>query len=59
MRIKQLRTEHEMTQGALAQRAGLARQYVNRLESGQPDPSLSTLIKLAKALKVTVAELVE
>jgi len=29
-----------------------------RLESGEADPRLSTLRKLAKALKVTVAEII-
>ena len=44
---------------ALSKRSGLAREYIARLELGQQDPSLSTLAKLAKALKVTVAELVK
>jgi len=58
-RIKQVRTDRGLTQGALAQRAGLARGYLNRVESGRSDPSLCTLIKLARALKVTVGALVE
>ena len=48
-----------LTQAALAARAGLSREYVARLETTQQDPSLSTLAKLARALKVTIGELVD
>ncbi len=48
-----------MTQEALAKKADLSWGYIARLETGHHDPSLSTLVKLAKALKVRVAELVE
>jgi transcriptional regulator with XRE-family HTH domain len=58
-RLKQLRTEKEMSQAALAQRAGLTREYVNRLEAGQQDPSLTTISALAKALGVPVTALLE
>jgi transcriptional regulator with XRE-family HTH domain len=59
MKIKQLREERGATQEALAKKAGLSLGYIARLEIGRHDPSLSTLIKLAKALKVTVGKLVE
>lgn len=59
MRLKRLRAERGWSQAALSQRAGLTKEYIARLELGQHDPSLSTLVKLAKALKVTVAELVK
>jgi putative transcriptional regulator len=59
VKIKQLRAERGWSQVALAAKAGLARAYIARLEIGRHDPSLSTLVKLAKALKVTVGELVE
>ena len=58
-RLKQLRTEKKMSQAALAKRAGLAREYVNRLEAGQQDPSLTTISALAKALGVPVTALLE
>ena len=59
MRLKRLRAERRLSQNALARRASLSREYVARLELGQHDPSLSALVKLAKALKVKVAELLE
>ena len=59
MRLKKLRADREMTQEALAERAGISRTYLARLELGQQDPTLTTLKSLAKALKVKVGELVE
>jgi transcriptional regulator with XRE-family HTH domain len=58
MRLKRLREERGLTQDRLAKRSGVSHGYLARLEIGMHDPSLSTLKKLAKALKVTVAELV-
>ncbi len=48
-----------MTQADLAARARLTRVYVVKLEGAQQDPSLTTLTKLARALRVKVAALVE
>lgn len=58
MRLKRLREERGLTQERLAKQSGVSHGYLARLEIGMHDPSLSTLAKLAKALKVTVAELV-
>jgi transcriptional regulator with XRE-family HTH domain len=57
-RLKQLRTERGITQAVLARRAGVTLSYIGRLETGRHDPQLSTLAKLAKALKVRVGELI-
>ncbi len=59
MRLKQLRKQRGLTQAQLAKKMGLSHGYLARLEIGMHDPPLSTLAKLAKALKVTVAKLVE
>ena len=58
MKVRQLREQKGWTQETLAERAGLSWGYIARLEIGRHDPSLRTLIKLGKALKVTVGELV-
>ena len=55
--LQQLRTRRSLTQEQFAVTAGLSRAFLTRLELGQHDPSLSTLVRLAKALKVSVAEL--
>jgi transcriptional regulator with XRE-family HTH domain len=59
MNLKHLREEKGLTQEALAAKAGLSLGYIARLEIGRHDPSLSTLIKLAKALKVKVGDLLK
>jgi transcriptional regulator with XRE-family HTH domain len=59
MHLKVLRAQRGWSQVALSKRAGLTKEYIARLELGQHDPSLSTLTKLAKALKVSVGELLE
>jgi len=50
---------HNLTQAALAERAGLTRPYVCRLEGGDADPALSSLRRLAVALGITVGQLLE
>jgi transcriptional regulator with XRE-family HTH domain len=57
MRLREIRRHRGMTQEALATRAGVSRAYLSRLEMGRHDPPLSRLRKLAKVLKVPVAEL--
>jgi transcriptional regulator with XRE-family HTH domain len=58
-RLKTLRQARGLSQAALSRNSGLTREYIARLELGQQDPSLSTLAKLARALRVSVAELVK
>jgi transcriptional regulator with XRE-family HTH domain len=57
MRIKQLRKKRGMSQAALAEAAGISRTYLARLETSRQDPTLSTLEKIAKALKVKTGKL--
>jgi transcriptional regulator with XRE-family HTH domain len=58
-RIKALREQRKMTQEQLAERAGIGRSYLARLETARQDRTLSTLEKIAKALRVKVAKLLE
>jgi transcriptional regulator with XRE-family HTH domain len=58
MRLKQLRQQRELTQAALAKKMKFSVGYMARLEQGLHDPPLSTVEKLAKALKIEVGELV-
>ena len=57
--LRQLRQEAGLTQEALGFEAELRRTYVSILELGQQQPSLTTILKLAKALNCTAAELLE
>ena len=59
MKLKALREKRGMTQGELAAKAKLSREYVVRLEAARQDPTLSTLEALAKALGVPVTDLLK
>lgn len=58
-RLKRLRTVQGLSQDALARQVKITREYVNKLEAGRYDPTISVVQRLAKALKVTVGELVK
>jgi transcriptional regulator with XRE-family HTH domain len=59
MRLKRLRADQKMSQADLAAKVGMSREYIARLETGHHDPPISTLERLAKALKVKVGRLLE
>jgi transcriptional regulator with XRE-family HTH domain len=48
-----------LTQAELAARVGVAKNTVTRIEIGNRRPSFDLLERLAKTLKVSLAELVE
>lgn len=55
--VKRWRAVRGLSQRALAERAGIGYVIIARLELGQTDPRLSTLERLAEALRVTVPDL--
>lgn len=57
-RVRARRQDLEITQEDLAHRAGINRTYIGSLESGQRNPSLDTIARLALALETDAAELV-
>jgi len=57
--LKAFRRQYKLTQTVLAKRAGVKQPYIVALEKGRENPTLATLKRLAKALKVTVAELLK
>ena len=59
MKLKQLRTQSGLTQVAVAKKVRITQAYIALLEKGKQNPTLDVLERLAKALKVTVGELVE
>lgn len=48
--LAEARKARGMTQAGLAQAAGLSRMTVQRIESGDIDPRLSTLLEMARVL---------
>ena len=57
--IRQLRRTRELTQEELAERAGIHVTFLSRIESGRALPGLDVLERLARALGVTLAEVVQ
>ena len=55
--LRRLRMEAALTQEELGFEADLRRTYVSVLELGQQQPSLTTILKLSKALKLTAMDL--
>jgi transcriptional regulator with XRE-family HTH domain len=58
VKLRQIRESKGMTQRALADKAKMSYVYLSNLENGKANVSLFTLRKLAKVLKVNVADLV-
>lgn len=58
-RLQKLREAQKLSRHEVAQRAGLSREGVRLIEAGRIDPTLGTLTRLAKALGVTLVELVQ
>lgn len=52
--LKDRRKEIGMTQNELAQRIGCKRTYINRVEKGETDLQLSSFLRIAKALGITL-----
>ena len=55
--IRRMRKERDLSQEALAERAGIAADYLGFIERGENVPTLTIILKIAKALKVPPAEL--
>jgi transcriptional regulator with XRE-family HTH domain len=57
-RVRKLRVDRDWDFDAFVEETGLGRGYISELERGLVVPGLHALAKLAKALDVTVADLV-
>ncbi|WP_344973149.1 XRE family transcriptional regulator [Streptosporangium fragile] len=58
-RLRELRVRSGMTLNALAEQTGLSAPHLSRLEKGERQPSVGTLLQLARVYGVSVSELVE
>lgn len=56
--LSKIRKEQRYTQREVAELAGLNPNYYAKVERGNGMPSLKTIHKLAKALKVTASDIV-
>ena len=57
-RIRQLRRLCGVTQGELVRRSGLQASYLSKVENGVVLPGLVNLDRIARALRVSLADLV-
>ena len=57
--LRRLRESKGLSQRALADRANMSYTFLSNVEAGKADPSLSTLRRLAKALKVKMVDLLD
>jgi transcriptional regulator with XRE-family HTH domain len=59
LRLRAIREKKGLSLRALADRSGVAFGAINRIELGKTTPRLETLERLAKALGVSVRDLIE
>lgn len=57
-KLRELREAKGWSQEEFADQAGLHRTYVSAVERGVRNPTLSVMARLAKALDITLSELV-
>jgi transcriptional regulator with XRE-family HTH domain len=57
--LKELRSAAGLSQEALAEKAGLHRNYIGHIERGEKTASLDVLVRLAAAFKLSLPELLE
>ena len=57
--LKKVRTGKGMSQGDIAKELGVSRGYLSNIEHGKMNPTLTTIVNLAKALGVTSDALIK
>lgn len=57
--LLELRIKKKLTQQALANKSNIDRSMISKIEKNKTQPSLSTLENIAKALEVSVSELIK
>ena len=58
LNLKRIRTKKAISQGDIARELGVSRGFVSTIENGKTNPTLSTIAKLAKALRISIIELI-
>lgn len=59
VRIIKVRRVRGLTQDILSTRSQVDRTFLGKIERGNANPSFRTMIKLSRALKVSLSELLE
>jgi len=58
-RLREVREKKGISQEQLSEKAGYYRTYVGHIENGQHSPSVHTMWRLAKVLKVDLGDLLK
>lgn len=56
--LRHFRKKVKLSQEKLSQESGLDRSYISLLERGQRQPTLTSILKLSKALKTSSANMI-
>jgi transcriptional regulator with XRE-family HTH domain len=57
--LKRIRTKKTISQGDIAKELGVSRGFISTIENGKTNPTLATIAKLAKAVGVSVNDLLK
>jgi transcriptional regulator with XRE-family HTH domain len=57
-RLREKRAEHKVSQDVLAERTGIHPTAIGRFERGDRNPSLKSILRLARGLSIEPGELV-
>ena len=57
--LKRIRKEKGISQGDIVRSLGMDRAFISNIENGKTNPTLATIAKLAKAIGVSIGELME
>lgn len=57
--LKRIRTEKDISQGDIARALDVGRSFITNIENGKTNPTLATISRIAKAVGVSVNELLK
>jgi len=57
--LKKIRTKKGISQGDIARTLDVSRGYISNIENGKTNPTLATISRLAKAVGVSIDELMK
>ena len=56
--LKRIRNKKKISQGDIAKQLGVSRGFISTIESGKTNPTLATIAKLAKVLRISIVALI-
>jgi len=59
LNLKRIRTKKGISQGDIAKQLGVSRGFISTIENGKTNPTLATIAKLAKAVGISINDLLK